>query len=336
MPKNKFANIPIFIPELACPHQCVFCDQEKISSHYSVPEPREVNRIVNEYLDTMNSSIQINIAFFGGNFTGIPLISQEAYLKEAYKYVKSGKVQGIRISTRPDYINREVLQLLKQYGVTTIEIGAQSTNDKVLRLSGRGHTSEDIKTASDMVLDYGFDLGLQMMIGLPGDSYESAIQTCEDIINLGATNTRIYPTLVIKGTALENLYIKGSYSPLPLDEAVNWTKALVRIFDHNNVTILRIGLHPSEDLCEGKSLVAGPFHPSFKELVMTAIWNDIIKDNLLFIESNEIVIHVNKQQLNYAVGYKSMNRIELSGMGIKVRFIGETDFKKYEINVSNS
>ncbi len=336
MKKALFANIPIFIPELACPHQCVFCDQEKISSHSSIPQPEQISTVIDEHLGTMNPDKQINIAFFGGNFTGIPISSQEAYLQAAFKYVKSGKVKGIRLSTRPDYVSPEILDMLQKYGVTTIEIGAQSTNENVLRKSGRGHTVDDIKRASKLILEYGFALGLQMMIGLPGDKYESSVETAEDIIELGASNTRIYPTLVIKDTALDHLYSAGKYSPLSLDEAVRWTKDIFRLFEENGVAILRVGLHPSEDLCDGKSLIVGPFHPSFKELVLTEIWSDILNEKLKSLQDHSIIIHVNPSQINYAIGHKSKNRNRLKEQGITAEFIGDNNLEKYEINVSNS
>jgi len=226
--------------------------------------------------------------------------------------------------------------LLKKYGVTTIELGAQSTNDNVLIKSGRGHSFKDIQNASKLILDYGFQLGLQMMLGLPGDTFETAMQTANDIVELGANNTRIYPTLVIKGTALEKLYNNGIYQPLSLENAVSWSKEILKTFEKNNITILRVGLHPSEELVDGKSLIAGPFHPSFKEMVMTEIWNEIIFENLIQAKSQNLIIKVNNKQLNYAVGYKGKNKNQLLAKGIKVKFVGDSSFGKYQINVSNN
>ena len=277
---KKHSNIPIFIPELACPHQCVFCNQEKICGTHSIPQPVDVKNIVERYLETIPENRIINIAFFGGSFTGLPVDLQEQYLKEAFRFVKNGRISGIRLSTRPDYINRTVLELLKEYGVTTIELGVQSTNQEVLNKSGRGHTFEDIRDASNLICKYGFELGLQMMIGLPEDNYERSIQTANDIVSLGAGNTRIYPAIIVKGTALEKLYLEGKYIPLSLEQAVEWTKDIVQIFERNNVSIIRMGLHPSKELVIGKSLIAGPFHASFKEMVMTKIWKEIIDAEL--------------------------------------------------------
>ncbi len=333
---KKHSNIPIFIPELACPHQCVFCNQEEISGTHSIPQPEDVRDIVEQYLATMPENRSINIAFFGGSFTGLPVDLQEQYLKEAFGFVKNGRISGIRLSTRPDYINRTVLELLKKYGVTTIELGVQSTNREVLNKSGREHTFEDIRDASNLICKNGFDLGLQMMIGLPGDSYDRSIQTANDIISLGAGNTRIYPAVVIKRTAMEKMYQEGKYVPLTLKQAVEWTKDIVYIFEKNNVSIIRMGLHPSEELVIGNSLIAGPFHAAFKEMVMTKIWKEIIDTELNDITSKKIIISVSSRQIHNAIGYRQTNREQLKSRGYNVRFVSNPGFSKYQINVSNN
>ncbi|MCP4255399.1 MAG: radical SAM protein [Candidatus Scalindua sp.] len=333
---KKHSNIPIFIPELACPHQCVFCDQEKISGTRSVPQPSDVNNIVEQYLKTIPENRTVNIAFFGGNFTGLSVDLQEQYLKEALKFVKKGSVSGIRLSTRPDYISKSILELLKKYSVTTIELGAQSTSQEVLNESGRGHTVDDIREASNLICENGFELGIQMMIGLPGDSYERSIQTANDIVSFGASNTRIYPAIVVKQTALEKLYQEGEYTPLTLEEAVEWAKDIVHIFEKNNVSILRIGLHPSDELVIGKSLIDGPFHPSFKEMVMTQIWKDIIDTELESVDlcsPNEIKITVSNRQIHYAIGYRQTNRERLISRGYKVRFERNPSYSQYQLNI---
>jgi histone acetyltransferase (RNA polymerase elongator complex component) len=333
---KKHSNIPIFIPELACPHHCVFCDQEKISGTHSIPQPEDINDIVEQYLETIPENRTINIAFFGGSFTGLSVDLQEQYLKKASSYVKDGRVSGIRLSTRPDYINEPVLELLKEYRVTTIELGAQSTSQEVLDESGRGHTVDDIRVASNLICKYGFELGLQMMIGLPGDSYERSIQTANDIVLLGADNTRIYPAIVVKHTALEKLYHEGEYTPLTLEQAVEWTKDIVHIFEKNNVSILRMGLHPSDELVIGKSLIAGPFHASFKEMVMTQIWKELIDTELQSLNSgvsNKIKITVSDRQIHYAIGYRQTNREQLVSRGYNVRFERNPSFSQYQLNI---
>lgn len=317
---KKHFNIPIFIPELACPFQCVFCNQRKISGHIAVPGSEEIIKTVNDHLATFpKGENHVEIGFFGGSFTGLPLREQERFLKLANPYLEKGVVNGIRLSTRPDYINREVLNLLKKYGVTTIELGAQSFDDGVLLQSHRGHTAKQTIESSKMILEAGFDLGLQMMIGLPGDTMEKALVTAEKIIELGASNTRIYPTVVIKDTALHKWYKTGKYKPLSLDEAIAWTKNLLPVFEAAGVNVIRTGLHPSEGLLNGEELIDGPFHPSFKELVLTEIWYD----KLMEIEADtkeKITILVPPREINYAIGYSGKNKKILSKRFRKVTF----------------
>lgn len=330
----KHSNIPIFIPELACPHQCIFCNQSKISGQLSIPQPEDVPSIVEAHLKTMNDGREVEIAFFGGSFTGIPYSLQEQYLAQAYKYVEDGRVSSIRLSTRPDYINDKILSLLKQYGVGTIEIGAQSTNDDVLLASGRGHKSEAIKSASEAILKKGFHLGLQMMIGLPHDTFERAMQTACDIISIGADNTRIYPTLVIKGTHLARLYEQGRYKPLDLQTAVEWTKEIYLLFEKSNLKILRVGLHASEELTYDHSLVAGPYHRSFKELVMSSIWADILSKELQQFSDTKLLLRINPSQINFAWGYKGSNKKLFKNKGLDVKIQSDSKLPKYSIITS--
>ena len=337
LPKHPFRlkkhfNIPVFIPELACPFQCAFCNQRKISGHIAVPDSDEIIKTVNDHLATFpKGDNHLEIGFFGGSFTGLPLLEQEKFLKLAKPYLDRGLIQGIRLSTRPDYINKEVLNLLKQYRVTTIELGAQSFDHEVLKQSYRGHTPEQTTKSANMVLEQGFDLGLQMMIGLPGDTLEKSLHTAKTIIALGASNTRIYPTVVIKDTALHHWYKTGKYKPLSLEEAVEWTKHLLPLFEDAGVKVIRTGLHPSEGLLSGDELVDGPFHPSFKELVLTEIWYDKLK-KIKATPSIPVTIHVHPREINYAIGYQSKNRNRLLEKFDKVTFrtdssIGEKSFK---------
>jgi radical SAM enzyme (TIGR01210 family) len=318
----KNYNIPIFIPELACPFQCIYCNQKNISDQLTLPTFEQIRNTIETHLRTMdlqNSIIQI--AFFGGNFTGIDISLQDKYLSIANEYVQKYKLNGIRLSTRPDYINEEILSLLKKYNVKAIELGAQSLDDEVLKKVGRGHTTKDVETASKLINDFGFELGLQMMIGLPGDTELASIKTAQKIIELKAKSTRIYPTLVIKDTSLEKLYHKGQYQPLSLHDAIQITKKIIPIFENNKIQILRVGLHPSEGLVTGKNLVAGPFHPSFKELVLTEIWYDKFTEHFKQDEKyKEIKIFVNPKEYNYAVGYRGKNKIYLSNLAKQVKF----------------
>lgn len=327
--KKKHYTVPVFIPQLACPFQCIFCNQEKISGQESIPDREEIRKSIELHLSSIAEGNIVELGFFGGNFTGIPLNIQEEYLKLAGEYLSAGRIGAVRISTRPDYINREVLELLKRYGVKTIELGAQSLDDDVLRLSGRGHKADATGKASEMIKDMGFSLGLQMMIGLPGDTLEKSLCTAEKISELGAECTRVYPALVIKDTKLEELYLKKKYSPLTLDEAVNWSKEVLKVFHRTGVKVIRMGLHPSEGLINGESLVAGPFHISFRELVLTELWADILKP-LMKASADVLWIHVAPGQINYAAGYRGKNRDRLSINYNRVRFTEDQSLKEGE------
>ena len=312
---NRHYNIPIFIPEMACPHRCVFCNQQTITGQFKSPEPFEIKSIIESYLTTIpieNSHIQV--AFFGGSFTGLPLDLQKQYLAVVQPYLKN-RISGIRLSTRPDYIDLEILKMLKDYGVTNIELGAQSMDDEVLRRSGRGHDAAVVFEASQMILDFGFELGLQMMLGLPGDNAEKSMETAYAIVRAGATETRIYPTLVVKNTALERLWQEGKYKPMTLQEAVNQSAEIYSFFESKGVKVLRTGLYPSEELMDNSGFLAGPFHPAFKELVMSEIW----KKELSRIEPNsqKVQIFVASNQLNHAIGYKKSN---LDFLRLKFRY----------------
>jgi histone acetyltransferase (RNA polymerase elongator complex component) len=330
----KHYTIPIFIPQLACPFRCVFCNQEKITSRAHIPGIDETRNTIDEYLSTFpKGNKHIEIGFFGGNFTGLPLEEQEKYLKVAKPYLESGIVKGLRLSTRPDYIDEPGLHPLKKYGVSTIELGAQSMDDEVLRKSARGHTAEDVEKASRMIIAAGFRLGLQMMVGLPGDTLEKAVFTAIKIIELGACETRIYPVLVIKGTKMADWYEQGKYTPLSMEEAIFWVKTILPLFEEAGVEVTRVGLHSSAGLLSGKDLVAGPFHTSFRELAMTEVWWDRL-NYLLKEESKEkITIAVHPSQYNFAIGYYGKNRKRLLSHFREVYFRKDPLLGRNEINI---
>lgn len=333
--KVRHYNIPIFIPELACPHQCVFCNQEKISGTDEAPKPKEISEIIDTWLSTIDTnSSHVEVAFFGGSFTGIPIELQEEYLKSVEPYIVSKQVKGIRLSTRPDYISQDILDLLKKYGVTSIELGAQSLDREVLKMAGRGHTVEDVEVAAKLINDNDFELGLQMMLGLPHDTKENSIYTAKKIISLGAQTTRIYPTLVIDGTALGRQYKAGTYKALSIEEAVDWTKEIIMLFENAGVTVLRTGLHPSEEFEDDKSLLAGPYHPSFKEMVMTEVWKDKLSE--LETETKELRLFVNPSQVNFAVGYKAKNKTALLEKFNSVKVFGDSKLSKFDFYVGNN
>ncbi len=317
----------------ACPFQCIYCDQEKISGHAHIPDAGEIQNIIQKHLSTIPFGSEIEVGFFGGTFTGLPIVMQKHLLETVKPFILQQKVKSIRLSTRPDFIDNEKLLLLKNNNVETIELGAQSMDDEVLRRSGRGHKAEVISKAAEMISGFGFRLGLQMMIGLPGDSEEKSLNTAKKFVGLMAKDVRIYPTLVIKGTPLEKLYRAGKFIPLSLDEAVEQTAAIFPVFENAGVNIIRTGLHPSEGFLDNSELVAGPFHVSFKELVLTQIWNDRLRKIENPDNFDEITISVPKKQINAAVGYSGKNRNMLKQKFRKVRFVADPSLQNREYNV---
>lgn len=317
----KHYNIPIFIPELACPNRCIYCNQRHISGQLQAVKPEEIRQIIEQHLATFIRPSEVELAFFGGSFTGIDEKDMLTYLQIVQPYIEQGEIKSIRISTRPDYINEKILDILQQYNVKDIELGAQSLNEEVLAFAKRGHTVRDVENASQLIKSYGFSLGLQMMIGLPLDTVEKSKETAKKILKLGAESTRIYPTLVINNTDLADLYRQNKYKALSLDEAVDWTAEIYKIFSQSSIKILRVGLHPSEALINGTELLAGPFHVSFKELVLTKIWQEKFEK----LPINTKTILVNPKEINYAIGYNSKNKQLLQKKFPYLKFISDSN-----------
>ena len=306
--------IPIFVPHLGCPNDCVFCNQTKISGQKTNVTKEDVKKTIEYYLEHIKEpNKNIEVAFFGGSFTGIEEEKQNELLEAAYEYIKAGKVESIRISTRPDYINKEILKRLKQYKVKTIELGVQSANDYILKKAGRGHTFEDVKKASKLIRWYGFKLGHQMMVGLPESTKIDEINTAKSLIKLKPKMIRIYPVLVIKGTKLEKEYNNGTYEPLSVVQAVETCKQLVRMFNDKKIDVIRVGLQNTEEICEPGSnqseVVAGPFHPAFRQLVESGLWYDAIVDKIkkLNVKVKEVKVTVNPIDVNNVIGHKKEN-----------------------------
>lgn len=270
----KKGNISLFIPHLGCHHKCSFCNQNTITGKQTQPSADDVRAAVETALRKKNYDYEI--AFFGGSFTAIDREYMLSLLKSAYDYVKDGRVNGIRISTRPDCIDEEVLDILKKYGVTSIELGAQSMDDEVLRANFRGHTAEDVENASRLIKSYGFELGLQMMTGLYLDTDEKAIETAKKLIALSPDTIRIYPTVVLKNTYLAKLYDDEIYKPQTVDDAANLCTKIVPMFEKAGIRVIRLGLHSSPEL--KKNMIAGAFHDSFGEIVKSRyMLNKILK-----------------------------------------------------------
>ena len=310
--------IPIFVPHLGCPNDCIFCNQKSISGQKKNMTKEEAKNIIDNYLKNLNDSdALIEIAFFGGSFTAINEELQNELLELAYTYVKSGQVESIRISTRPDYIDKNILKRLKKYKVKTIELGVQSANDFVLKRANRGHTFEDVKKASKLIRWYGFRLGHQMMVGLPESTRQDEINTAKALIKLKPKMVRIYPVLVVKNTKLEKEYEGGIYKALPLPQAVETCKQLVRMFSDKNIDIIRVGLQNTDEISDPSSekseVVAGPYHPAFRQLVESGLWYDAIVEKIkkLNVKVKEVQVTVNPLDVNNVIGHKKDNVLKL-------------------------
>lgn len=267
MSKNYYI-IPVFISHQGCPHQCVFCNQDRIAGKYEEVFADDVRKTIDEYLKTINSKgATIEVSFFGGTFTAIDVNKQKELLEVAREYKEKGLIHKIRLSTRPDAILPYILGYLKEYKVDIIELGVQSLDDEVLRKSGRGHSVNDVIVASRLIKEAGFTLGHQIMPGLPGDNFEIDIETTKKSIEMKPDICRIYPSLVIKDTPMEDMYNRGDYIPYSLDEAVYISGEMLKLYNEAKIKVIRIGLQPTDTITTGKDIVDGPFHPAFRELV---------------------------------------------------------------------
>ena len=310
--------IPIFVPNLGCPNDCTFCNQKKISGQTTNVNAKDVKKTIEYYLKNFkDDSKYVQVAFFGGSFTGIDIEKQKELLQAANEYIKEGKVGSIRISTRPDYIDTKILKMLKKYNVNTIELGVQSSNDYILNKSKRNHTFNDVKKASKLIRRYHFVLGHQMMIGMPESTEIDEINTAKDLIKLKPKMIRIYPVLVIKGTQLEKEYKTGEYKPLTIKQAVERSKAVTYMFRKKHINVIRIGLQNTEEITDPKEpkseVVAGPYHPAFRQLVESGMWYDSIAEKIKDINTKvkTIEIKVNSEDINNVVGHKKENIIKL-------------------------
>ena len=333
MSKKEYI-IPIFIPFLGCPHDCAFCNQVKITNYKDNINKENTIRQINQYLSYFpkNESLK-EIAFFGGSFTGLDEKVMISYLEIALNYKKKGIIDRIRLSTRPDYINNSILDILKKYEVDVIELGIQSLDNEILNANERGHSKEDSIIASKLIKDYGFKLGHQIMPGLYKDSFDKAIKTGLESIKMNPDMVRIYPTLVIKDTKLEKLYKEGLYKPLSLDEAIEISSRLYMIYSYKKIPVIRIGLQPTENINEKKDVVAGPFHPSIRQLVETNI-HKIYLEELInkYGLKNKIKIHISNREISIIAGNKKANKNYFyKKYGLIINFENdENNFIEYE------
>ncbi len=306
--------IPIFVPHLGCPNECTFCNQRKISGRQKPVKAQDVREQIEYYLKNFDEDAQdIEVAFFGGSFTAIDEDMQEELLSTAYEYIEQKKVKSIRISTRPDCIDRKVLKRLKKYKVKTIELGVQSSNDYILKVCKRGHTFDDVKKASRMIRWRGFTLGHQMMVGLPESTALDEMKTAKDLAKLKPKLMRIYPVLVIKGTKLEEQMLNDEYEPLTLEQAIERSKELCYFFKKEKIKVIRIGLQNTDTICdpaiETSEVSAGPYHECFRQLVESAMYYDKIVNKIKKVNAKvkEVEITVNPKVVNNVIGYKRQN-----------------------------
>lgn len=322
----KHYNIPVFVPHNGCPNDCSFCNQKKITGQKNIPSTSAIKDEIEGYLKTFTYPADVQIAFFGGSFTGIEENEQIKLLEIAGDYIKSGLVQGVRISTRPDYINSHILSYLKEYNVTSIELGVQSMDDDVLLKNNRGHTARDVGNAVHLIKEYGcFELGLQQMLGLYGSTKESDVDTARKIAGLKPHVTRIYPTIVLPGTALYTLMQEGKYMPYTLEEAVEVGSEVYKIYTSCGIKVIRMGLQAT-DIINEQGEIFGPYHSSYGELVKSRVLRDEIEKSLT---TDDVTIIANPKLVSKIMGNKKEN-IEYfkNKLGVTVTVV-ENDHEEY-------
>ena len=333
--KMKHINIPVFVPHMGCPNKCVFCDQHAISG-VRLFKREDAVRTIEEHLATVPDDADVEIAFFGGSFTGIDRDLMISLLDDAQGYVGDGRVGGIRMSTRPDYIDGEIVKILKGYTIRAVELGVQSMNDEVLTASGRGHTADDTRRAFYLLCEAGIPAVGQMMVGLPLSTREDEIKTAESICSLGAKGSRIYPTVVFENTSLAAMTGAGEYTPLTVEEAVARSADALSVFASHGVPCLRVSLYGGDVPGDGNA-VAGPLHPALGELVLGEYYRRLIEgklDALLAEKSvSSVAVCVPRGDLSAAIGHRGVNREYFSTRycDLKTVFLEKDGIIRYNI-----
>ena len=324
----KHANISLFVAHVGCKHRCSFCDQNTITGTASLPNAADIAEAVMIAQSSRNYSPETTeIAFFGGSFTAIDKEYMRELLDAAYPYVEQGIVKGIRVSTRPDAISQEILDFVKQKGVTAIELGAQSMDDEILLLNKRGHSAKDVETACELIKNSGIELGLQMMTGLYGSTPEKDKETAKKIIALAPKTVRIYPTIILEGTLLGSLYKKGEYDTYSLDATTSLCADLLDEFEKADITVIRLGLH---DIDKNKYL-AGPWHPAFRELVDSRRYLKMALEKM--DKSGKYSIYVNPSAISKMTGQSRSNIAELSKRGYTCKVLPDKNIKEMQVKV---
>ncbi len=324
---NRRASVAVFVPHIGCTHRCSFCDQRTITGSQSVPHAKDVAYACERAIECGADLKNTEIAFFGGSFTAVPREYMLELLEAAERYVKKG-FRGIRLSTRPDAVDGEVLGILRDFGVTSVELGAQTMSDEVLRLNERGHTSEDVVKASELVKSYGFTLGLQMMVGLYGSSPEKDIYTAERIIGLEPSEARIYPTVILKNTRLGELFLSGEYRPYAINDAVALCARLLDMFESAGISVIKLGLHSSTDV--EKDMLGGLYHPAFRELCESFRYRSEMECQIG--ADKYATFTVPSRELSKALGQKKSNIEYFRSKGVEVRIIPDPLLSGHHIN----
>lgn len=310
--------IPVFVPHLGCPHMCVFCNQRHISGEQRPASADDVRRAITEGIEKIPDGTRITLAFYGGSFTAIPAREQEELLGAALPFLRAGMISDIRLSTRPDAVDGPTLERLRRFGVRTVELGVQSMSEDVLRSSERGHSAEDARRAANLVKDAGFELILQMMTGLPGDTPEKSISTAREFVKLRPDGVRIYPTVIIRDTTLYDMWRAGLYREHTVSEAVELCAKLADIFDESGIPVIRLGLNPTEDLSSGDA-VGGAYHPALGELVLSRRYLE--RERALLTSSDagkDVIFGVRRGRVSAAVGqHRSNASAIMSQFGVK-------------------
>jgi histone acetyltransferase (RNA polymerase elongator complex component) len=310
--KENQYTIPVFIPHLGCKNECVFCNQRKISGIIKEPTRTEIINTIESYLNSFKIDKKVQIAFFGGSFTGLDFNKQIEYLEIANEYIKTGKVDSIRISTRPDYIDVYILKMLKKYNVKTIEFGVQSMDNYVLKSSKRGHDDLSVIRACRLVKLFNFQLGIQIMIGLPESTLEKEIYTLNKIISLKPEQIRIYPVYVIEDSELYEMYNNSKYKELSFEDAIYRCIKLIEILKDTEIKIIKLGLQSSDYITQNNKKIIGPVSDNFAEYVLAKIAlikiEEYIKDNYVENVDKELNILVNSKYLSITIGPKKINK----------------------------
>jgi len=325
------SNISIFVPHKGCPNKCSFCNQNSITGSQKAPTAIEVKATCQKAFSEIYDRENTEIAFFGGSFTAIDREYMLELLECVQEFIGDGKFKGIRVSTRPDCINIEVLSLLKQYNVTSIELGVQSMNDMVLLINDRGHSSQDVKNAVSLIRQFDFELGLQMMVGLYKSTPEFDIFTAEEIIKLSPETVRIYPVVILKNTKLATLFQTGEYIPYTLEKAVSISAQLIEMFEENDIKIIKLGLHASEMV--ESDLLGGIYHPAFKELCYNQIYLKKLIEISKNVKDKSFAIEVPARRISQVIGQKKSNIIAMKKLGFDIKAIPSQDIDEREIKI---